>query len=60
MNFQSITSVSPGLAVTMPAANQNKMRQMGWEDAVEGRKEPRFSNMFYMEGWNNGKKDLGT
>jgi hypothetical protein len=35
-----------------------KMFQMGWEDAVNGN-SPRFSTKNYMAGYSEGKKDIG-
>ena len=36
----------------------DKMYQMGWDDAIEGR-DPRFSTKNYMDGYRQGKNDIG-
>ena len=46
-----------GMSVTMPVQAQIRMKEMGWTDAVDGN-TPKFSNKFYMEGYNNGLRDM--
>ena len=45
--------------VTMSAEAKKRMEEMGFSDAIDEIEKPRFSNNFYMKGWNNAKTELG-
>ena len=44
--------------VTMSAEAKKKMVEQGFSDALDEIKEPRFSNNYYMEGWNDAQKEI--
>lgn len=44
-------------AIAFTKSGKEKMFQMGWSDAVDG-KNPKASNDFYLDGWFQGVQDL--
>ena len=44
-------------AIWMSPAAKQKMYDMGWTDAVDG-KDANYNNSHYMQGYEQGKKDL--
>lgn len=45
--------------VTMSADAKKKMEEQGFSDAIDEIEKPRFSNDYYMKGWDNAKVELG-
>jgi hypothetical protein len=43
----------------MSADAKKKMEEQGFSDAIDEIEKPRFSNDYYMKGWDNAKVELG-
>lgn len=54
-----IDAVGYTVAVAFTASGKAKMRQRGWDDAVDG-KVPQFGNPWYMAGYASGQQDLAA
>jgi len=55
VTLNPISSLGLVIDMTMPVANQKKMKDQGFSDVCDGKEIPRFGNKYYMEGWNEAK-----